>query len=101
VKKELRGTVRVGSYDHLLGGIRVTLEMRRSLCPTGMPGMHLVPASLERDELIHLVQLMDLDAELFRQGPYFFQIVWIVPGIGLEYRIPLAVHTTVVKEVAD
>ena len=67
VKKELRRAIRVGGDDHLLGGVRVTVEMRRSLRPTGMTRMHLEPASIERDEVVHLVQLMDLGAELFRQ----------------------------------
>src|ERR1700730_17456549 len=41
--------------------------MRRSLRPTGMTRMDLEPAAIERDEIVHLVQLMDLDAKLFRQ----------------------------------
>ena len=53
--------------DHLLGGVRVTVKMRRSLRPTGMTSMHLEPASIERHKVVHLVELMDLDAELFRQ----------------------------------
>ena len=57
----------MGGDDHLLGGVGVTVEMRRSLRPTGMTRMHLEPAAIERDEVVHLVQLMDLDAELFRQ----------------------------------
>ena len=67
MKKELRRAIRVGGDDHLLGGVRVTVEMRRPLRPTRMTRMHLEPASLERDELVHLVQLMNLGAELFRQ----------------------------------
>ncbi len=67
VQKKLRRPVRVCGDDHLLGGVRVTLKMRGSLRPTGMTRMHLEPASIERDEVVHLVQLMDLDAELFRQ----------------------------------
>src|SRR5262245_41262085 len=43
------------------------VEMRRSLGPTGVTRMHLEPASIERDEIVHLVQFMDFDAELFRQ----------------------------------
>src|ERR1700686_4761614 len=38
-----------------------------SLRPTGMTCMDLEPAAIERDEVVHLVQVMDLDAELFRQ----------------------------------
>ena len=67
VMKELRRAIRVGGDDHLLGGVRVTVEMRRSLRPTGMARMHLEPASVERDEVVHLVQLMDLGAELLGQ----------------------------------
>src|ERR1700687_1924468 len=55
------------SDDHLLGGVGVTVQMRRSLRPTGMTRMDLESAAIERDEVVHLVQLMDLDAELFRQ----------------------------------
>ena len=48
----------MGGDDDLFGGIPVAVEVRRALCPTGMPRMHLVPASVERDELVHLVQIM-------------------------------------------
>ena len=57
----------MGSDDDLLGGVRVMVEMRRSLRPTRMTRMHLEPASIERDKVIHLMQLTDLDAELFRE----------------------------------
>jgi hypothetical protein len=67
VKEELRRAIGVGGDDHLLGGVRVTVAMRRSLRPTGMTRMHVEPATIERDDLVHLVQLMDLRAELFRQ----------------------------------
>ena len=30
-----------------------------------MTRVHLEPASIERDEVVHLLQLVDLDAELF------------------------------------
>jgi hypothetical protein len=49
------------------GGVCVTVEMRRSLRPTRMTRMYLEAASIERDEVVHLVQLMDIDAERFRQ----------------------------------
>jgi hypothetical protein len=65
--KELRRPIRVGSNDYLLGSVRVMVEMRRALRPTGMTGMHLEAASIERGEVVHLVQLMDLNTELFRQ----------------------------------
>lgn len=57
----------MGGDDHLLGGVGVAVEMHRSLRPAGMPRMHLEPAAIERDEVIHLMQLMNLDAKLFRQ----------------------------------
>ena len=44
VKKELRRAIRVGGDDHLFGGVRVTVEMRRPLRPTRMTRMHLEPA---------------------------------------------------------
>src|SRR5262245_16714268 len=64
------------------------VEMRRSLRPTGMTRMHLEPASSKRDEVVHLVQLMDLDAELFRQ----LQIVRcdLVLGVGAAADLALA-----------
>ena len=43
------------------------VTMRRSLRPAGVTRVHLEPASLERGELVHLVQLVHLDAELLRQ----------------------------------
>ena len=67
VQQELRRAVRVGGDDHLLGGVGVMVEMRGSLRPTGMTRVHLEPASVERDEVVHLVQLVDLGAELLRQ----------------------------------
>ena len=67
VMQELRRPVRVGGDDHLLGGVRATVAMRRPLRPAGVTRVHLEPASVERDELVHLVQLVDLDAELLRE----------------------------------
>ena len=55
----------MGGDDHLLGGVRVVVKMRRSLRPAGMTRMDLEPASVERDEVVHLVQLVNLGAELF------------------------------------
>ena len=55
------------SDDHLLGGVRVMVEVRRPLRPTGMARVHLEPASLQRSQVVHLVQLMDLGAELLRE----------------------------------
>ena len=57
----------MGSDDHLLGGVHVALEICRALHPTGMTRMHLEPAAIKRDEVIHLVQVMNLNAELFRK----------------------------------
>ena len=60
VMEELRRAVRVGGDDHLLGGVRVMVQMPGSLSPTGMTRVHLEPASIERDEVVHLVQFVDL-----------------------------------------
>jgi hypothetical protein len=67
MEKKLCRAIGVGSDDHLLRGVGVTVEMRRPLRPTWMTCVHLEAASIERDEVMDLVQLMDLDAELFRQ----------------------------------
>jgi hypothetical protein len=67
VEEQLRRAIRVGSHDHLLSGVDVMLEMRRSLRPTGMTGVHFEPASIERKEIVDFVQFMDLGAELLRQ----------------------------------
>ena len=67
VMKELRRAIRVGRDDHLLGCVRMMVQVCSSLRPTGMTRMHFEPASIERDKVVHLVQLMDFDAELFRQ----------------------------------
>ena len=40
------------------------MQMRSALHPAGMARADFVPASLERDEVINLVQLVDLGAEL-------------------------------------
>jgi hypothetical protein len=55
VMKKFRRAIRVGRNDNLLGGIRVTVEMRCSLRPTRMTGMYLEPASIERDEVVYFV----------------------------------------------
>jgi len=65
--QELRRAIGVGSDDHLPGGVHVMVEMRLPLRPAGMARMHLKPAAIERNKVVHLVQLIDLDAELFRQ----------------------------------
>ena len=67
VQQQLRRAVRVGGDDHLLGGVGVMVQMRGSLRPAGMTRVHLEPASVERDEVVDLVQLVDLGAELLRQ----------------------------------
>src|SRR5262245_22406780 len=41
--------------------------MRRSLRPTGVTRVYLESASIERPDVVYLVQLVDLDAKLFRQ----------------------------------
>ncbi len=64
VMKQLGRPVRVGGDDHLLGGVRVMVQVRRSLRPARVTRVHLEPASVERGEVVHLVQLVDLDAEL-------------------------------------
>jgi hypothetical protein len=65
--KKLRRPVRVGGDDHLLGAIGVVMEMRGSLRPPGMPRMYLEPAFVKGNEVVHLIQLVDLDAEPLRQ----------------------------------
>ena len=57
----------MGGDDHLLGGVGVMVQMRGSLRPTGMARVHLESAAVERDEVVHLVELVDLDAELLRE----------------------------------
>ena len=67
VKKELGRTICVGGHDHLLCGICMTLDMRRSLRPAGVPYVYLETTSLKRGEFVHLVQLVDHRAELLGQ----------------------------------
>ena len=64
VMQELGRAVRVGGDDHLLGGVRVVVEVLGALRPAGVAGTDLEPASVERYEVVHLVQLVDLGAEL-------------------------------------
>ena len=67
VEEELRRPVRVGGDDHLLGGEFVVVQMRGSLRPPRMTRMYLEPAAVEWNEVVDLVQLVDLGAELLRQ----------------------------------
>ncbi len=62
VEEQLGRTIRVRSHDHLLGGVGMMLDMRRSLRPAGMAGMHFKSASVERNKIVHFVQLMNLGA---------------------------------------
>src|SRR5258708_20224872 len=43
------------------------LQMCSSLRPTRMTCMYFEPASIKRDEVVHLMQFVDLNTELFRQ----------------------------------
>ena len=67
VVKELGRAVGVRGDDHLLGGVGVAVQMRSSLRPAGMARMHLEAAAVERGEVVDLVQLVDLGAELLGQ----------------------------------
>ena len=67
VMKQLGRPIRVGGDDHLLSGVRAMVNLRRSLRPTRVMRMHFEPASTERGELVHLLQLVDLDAELLSE----------------------------------
>jgi hypothetical protein len=50
VLEELGRPVGVGGHDHLLGGVRVVVEVPCALRPAGVPRVHLEPASVERGE---------------------------------------------------
>ena len=65
--QELGRTIRVGGNDHLLGGVPVSVSTDGALRPSRMARMHLEPASIKRREVVNLVQLMNLCAELLRQ----------------------------------
>ena len=67
VVQELRRAVCVRGDDDLFGGVDVMVKARRPLSPAGMAGADLEPAPLKRRELVHLVQLVDLDAEFLCQ----------------------------------
>ena len=57
----------MGGDDHLLGSVGAMLQMCSSLRPTRMTCMYFEPASIKRDEVVHLMQFVDLNTELFRQ----------------------------------
>jgi hypothetical protein len=67
VEEKLRRAIRVGSHDHLLSGVRVMPEMRRSLRPSGVAGAHFETASVDRKKIEHFVEFVDLGAELLGQ----------------------------------
>ena len=64
VMKELGRPVGVGGHDHLLGGVRVVVEVPCALRPAGVTRVHLEPASLERHQVEHLMHVVNLRAEL-------------------------------------
>jgi hypothetical protein len=57
----------VGGDDHLLGGVGAMVHIHRALRPPGMTRTDLEPASFERGELVHLLQLVDRHTELLRE----------------------------------
>ena len=57
----------MGGDDHLLRGTRVVVEMLGPLQPAGVAGVHLEPVAVERDEVVHPMELVDLCAELLGQ----------------------------------
>src|SRR5271167_4605920 len=57
----------MGSDDHLLGGVRALVQMRCSLSPSRMTGVDFESASIERNEVIYLMQFMDRNAQLLRE----------------------------------
>ena len=67
VVQELGRAVGVRGHDDLTGGPGAVMEMRRALGPAGMAGSDFEPAPIERCELVHLVQVVDLDAEFLGQ----------------------------------
>jgi hypothetical protein len=55
VKEELGRAIRVGSNDHLLGSVGVTVKLRRSLRPTRMTRVYLEAAAVKWGELMDFV----------------------------------------------
>ncbi len=67
MEKELGRAVCVRGDDDLLGGVRVLAPMAGTLSPAWMASVYFVAASVERDEVMHLVQFMNLGPQLLRQ----------------------------------
>src|SRR5215813_5824673 len=57
----------MGRDDDLFGGVGAMLEMFGSLQPAGVPCVHLEAAIVDRHELVHFVELVDLGAKLLGQ----------------------------------
>ena len=54
----------MGGHDHLLGGVRVVVEVPCALRPAGVTRVYLESASLERHQVEHLVHVVNPRAEL-------------------------------------
>jgi len=69
VKKDFDEAIRVGSDDHLASAVYpVTVEMRRSLRLNRDDEQHLEPTSIERDEVVHFMQLVHVGRRAFPRG---------------------------------
>src|SRR3954464_1697593 len=55
VQQQLRGAVGVRGDNHLLSGGPVLVEVAGTLGPTWVTRMHLEPAPIARNKVIHLV----------------------------------------------
>ena len=64
VMQELGRPVRVGSHDHLLGGVSVVVQMPCALRPAGVTRVHLEPAAVERHQVEHLMHVVNLRTQL-------------------------------------
>src|SRR5271154_3523669 len=75
--------------DHLLRRVLVRVPMLGALSPAWMAHVHLETASVERREIVNLVQFMNLGSKLFRQ----VQVVRRQLVLGVAATADVAVST--------
>ena len=116
VMQQLGRPVGVGGHDDLLGGVGVVVEVPCALRPAGVTRVHLEPATVEREEVVHLMHVVNLCAELLGEvevvrRQLVLGVLAVIAGMLLRSRQPnvpavqqsvkTAVSSTATRHVDD